>query len=65
MKYLLMGLSPVLLLVVFIALKLFDVIAWSWWWVFAPLWVTFILIVLLAIYIVHTLKNEDLDVSDY
>ena len=22
----------------FIGLKLADVIAWSWWWVFAPIW---------------------------
>lgn len=27
-----------LLLVLFIALKLTHVIAWSWWWVLAPLW---------------------------
>ena len=27
-----------LLLVAFITLKLCDVIAWSWWWVLAPLW---------------------------
>lgn len=28
-----------LLTIVFIALKLTDVIAWSWWWVLAPLWI--------------------------
>ena len=27
-----------LLLVVFTTLKRCGVIAWSWWWVFAPLW---------------------------
>ena len=27
------------LTILFIALKLTDVIAWSWWWVLAPLWV--------------------------
>lgn len=27
-----------LLAIVFIVLKLCDVIAWSWWWVLAPLW---------------------------
>lgn len=26
------------LLVVFIILKLFGVITWSWWWVFSPVW---------------------------
>ncbi len=28
-----------LLLVVFVVLKLCKVIAWSWWWVLAPLWI--------------------------
>ena len=32
------GLSGVLL-VVFIVLKLCEVIAWSWWWVLCPLWI--------------------------
>jgi len=27
-----------LLTILFIALKLFGVIGWSWWWVLAPLW---------------------------
>lgn len=27
-----------LLTIVFVTLKLCDVIAWSWWWVLAPLW---------------------------
>lgn len=27
-----------LLTVLFIGLKLTDVIDWSWWWVLAPLW---------------------------
>lgn len=28
-----------LLAIVFITLKLAGVIAWSWWWVLAPLWI--------------------------
>lgn len=32
------GLSGVLL-IVFIVLKLCNVIAWSWWWVLCPLWI--------------------------
>lgn len=28
-----------LLTIVFIVLKLTDVIAWSWWWVLSPLWI--------------------------
>jgi hypothetical protein len=27
-----------LLAIVFIALKLMNCIAWSWWWILAPLW---------------------------
>lgn len=33
--------GPVLFLV-FMTLKLCSVIDWSWWWVSAPLWVSFI-----------------------
>ncbi len=32
------GLSTVLFLI-FLVLKLTGVIAWSWWWVTAPLWI--------------------------
>lgn len=28
-----------ILFVVFLVLKLTNVIAWSWWWVTAPLWI--------------------------
>lgn len=30
---------PGLLFLVFLVLKLTDVIDWSWWWVTAPLWI--------------------------
>lgn len=34
------GLSfTTVLLIIFIVLKLVGSIAWSWWWVLAPLWV--------------------------
>lgn len=33
-----MGLGTVLF-IVFLILKLCDVIDWSWWWVTAPLWI--------------------------
>lgn len=37
-----------LLTIVFITLKLTGFIAWSWWWVLSPLWITlaFVLAVL-------------------
>lgn len=28
-----------MLTILFIGLKLCEVIAWSWWWVLAPLWI--------------------------
>lgn len=40
---------PVLLLVAFIVLKLCKVIAWSWWWVLAPVWTTVALVSLFAV----------------
>lgn len=33
------------LFIVFLTLKLTGVIAWSWWWVFAPVWVPLVVIV--------------------
>ncbi len=41
-----------LLAIVFIVLKLCDVITWSWWWVTAPLWGGFALWLLIVIGIV-------------
>ena len=32
-----------LLTIVFIVLKLTGTIAWSWWWVLSPIWISFIL----------------------
>ncbi len=61
MKYLFRVLTPILVLVVFIVLKLCKVIAWSWWWVCAPLWIPLTIVVLLAIYVVYTLRNEGYD----
>ena len=36
------------LVIVFIVLKLVGVIAWSWWWVLAPLWATIPVIIVIA-----------------
>ena len=38
-----------LLTLVFIVLKLCGVIAWSWWWVLAPLWIPVGLIILAVV----------------
>jgi len=37
-----MTLAIALLTIAFIVLRLTGVIAWSWWWVLAPLWVSFV-----------------------
>lgn len=41
---------PGLLFLIFLTLKLLGVIAWSWWWVTAPLWIGFA--ILLAVLVV-------------
>lgn len=41
-----------LLAILFIGLKLAGFINWSWWWVLAPLWGPFVLIVLVIAVIV-------------
>ena len=42
-----LGITGVLT-IVFVVLKLVGVIAWSWWWVLSPLWITAALAVVLA-----------------
>lgn len=36
-----------ILFLTFMVLKLTEVIDWSWWWITAPLWIPFALIVLI------------------
>jgi len=38
-----------LLSILFIALKLLNVIDWSWWWVLSPLWISGIMGILIII----------------
>lgn len=35
-----------ILFFIFLVLKLAGFIAWSWWWVFAPLWIPAVILVL-------------------
>lgn len=42
------GLSG-LLTVAFVVLKLCHVIDWSWWWVLSPLWISWIVAIILII----------------
>lgn len=46
-----LGFCEVLTLI-FIVLKMFGTIAWSWWWVLAPLWIPFGIILVLIVVIV-------------
>lgn len=39
-----------LLTILFIALKLTKVITWSWWWVLAPIWIPFAIVLLFIIF---------------
>jgi len=50
------GLSTILFLI-FLVLKLIGVITWSWWWVFSPIWIPFILSVLVVIVIYGFIKK--------
>ena len=38
-----------LLFIVFLILKLTHTIDWSWWWVTAPLWIPFGIVIILLI----------------
>lgn len=41
-----------LLTLIFITLKLCGVINWSWWWALSPVWISFILALLLYIIVI-------------
>ncbi|HRT03169.1 MAG TPA: hypothetical protein P5513_04460 [Candidatus Diapherotrites archaeon] len=60
-----------LLFIVFLILKLCNVINWSWWWVFAPIWMPIAIVIgaWIVVFIVgaiivlikypHLLKKKD------
>ena len=37
----------IILTIVFVVLKLCEVITWSWWWVFSPIWISWSIVILL------------------
>lgn len=47
-----------LLTLLFIALKLTGVIAWPWVWVLAPLWIGFIIAVLIAVVLYALFRGQ-------
>jgi hypothetical protein len=52
------GLGTVLFLI-FLVLKLCNVIDWSWWWVTSPLWISAILyiLILVGVFIYYYIEN--------
>ena len=49
-----------LLTIVFIVLKLLNKIAWSWLWVFSPIWIPFLLILIgVIVFIVVMIIKKD------
>ena len=49
-----------LLTVAFIVLKLTGYITWSWWWILSPIWISFILVLIIVgiIALVAVLKED-------
>lgn len=47
-----------LLTIVFIVLKLTEVITWSWWWVLSPLWIPVTVAVVIATVFVLVFKKR-------
>lgn len=46
-----------LLTIVFITLKLMNIITWSWVWVLSPIWISLILLIVLLI--IFVILNRD------
>ncbi len=40
-----------LLTVAFVVLRLIGVIAWSWWWVLSPLWISAALVAVILLFV--------------
>jgi len=52
------SLNPSLYLTtLFIILKLLNVISWSWWWIYSPLWI--IPLIAITIFIIWTTVGYD------
>lgn len=48
-----------ILQLIFITLKLCNVIDWSWWWVLAPTWITLSIVILLVSIIALNILEKD------
>jgi hypothetical protein len=45
-----------LLTILFIGLKLTNIIQWSWWWVLSPIWISFSIVIVIFIIILLIIK---------
>ena len=45
--------------IVFIMLKLFHIIEWSWWWVLAPAWITVLLLAVVVGIVIVVAFSKD------
>ena len=48
-----------MLTILFIGLKLWGAITWSWWWVLSPLWISTILGLMVLVAALFVIANED------
>lgn len=46
-----------IILVIFISLKLLNVISWSWWWVLSPLWIPCIFCIFAIVFVYSNWKD--------
>lgn len=48
------------LTIVFVILKLTKVIAWSWWWVLSPLWISmaFVVVVFIILFTITIISDK-------
>jgi len=49
---------PSNLTIVFIVLKLTDIINWSWLWVLSPIWITMLLIIAIVVFMVSVIDRD-------
>ena len=42
---------PIVIFLAFFVAKIFDKIDWSWWWVFSPLWIPMLLLIVFLLII--------------
>lgn len=47
------------LTVVFVVLKIMNVIAWSWWWVLSPLWISAVVVLVIGVIALVSIWVED------